>query len=91
MRFDVECVREFLKANRYVYTVRGYLYRHGSISYVHGVGYVQRFRVGEIKCMDDLRDYVSASGFNAIEEWWKQIEVFCKNKRKWLYHVKVIK
>jgi len=90
MMFNVECVRKFLKVNGFVFTVRGYMYRSGSIRWSNGIGHVQRFRICEVKCMDDLRDYVGASGFRTVEEWWEQIEVFCKNKRKWLYDVRII-
>lgn len=88
MKFDVPCVRKCLEENGVVYTVRAWPSRDGLVL-VDGAGVCRRRKVGEIERKEGLADYLSLSGFESVEGWWKKIERFVwrGDKRKWLFEV----
>lgn len=99
MQFNVKCVREFLEENGKVYTVRGYLMKDKKV-FVEGVGNCKRELIREIHFDNELRGYLTESGFfhmdiayskrdieSSLKKWWDVIERFCKNKPKFLYLV----
>jgi hypothetical protein len=88
MEFKVRCVRECLLREGRVYTVRGYNMLSEYVE-VDGVGRCFRKNVIEVECKDDLLGYLRWSGFSTVDDWWKAIESFCADRRKWLYHVSV--
>jgi len=87
MSFGVPQVRDFLKYNGYVLTVRGYDYNTGSarVPNLDNI-LIKRAKVCEIKVIDDLDNFVPLSGFGTAAEWWVQIRRFCKGKM-YLYRV----
>jgi len=87
MSFGVPQVRDFLKYNGYVLTVRGYDYNTGSarVPNLDNI-MIKRVKVCEIKLIDDLDNFVPLSGFGTAAEWWIQIRRFCKGKM-YLYRV----
>ena len=77
----------FLKANRYIYTVRKYDYK-GEHAFVEYIGICKRTKVTQITNKFDLEPYTPYSGFESTEEWWKQIRTFIKvGEPKYLYKV----
>ena len=89
MRFDLANVKNCLRDNRRVFSVRSYCLDNCVVE-VEGIGLCKRIRGFEVKCKEDLIKYVGLSGFDSIEEWWYKVELFCKGKRKWIYKVKVV-
>ena len=85
MSFSVECVRKCLLENDLVFTVRSYVYRDRLCEF-NGRIY-KRFLIKEIKCKEDLIEFVELSGFRDVVDWWNKIECFCKYKDKFLYLV----
>ena len=88
MKFDVECVRNCLVKNGIVFTVRSYLYNSNWSKFEDK--WIKRFLIKEVECKSDLRDFLKLSGFNSVDEWWEKIEMFCKDKKKYLYLVFVL-
>ena len=89
MAFGVQQVRDFLKRNGCVLTVRGYDYQT-MIATVADLNEIRitRKKVCEITTIDDLDGFVSLSGFKTASEWWVQVKRFCKG-RMWLYRVQI--
>ena len=97
MKFDVKCVKEYLKENGFVFTVRGFDMKDNFVN-VEGIGKCWRKKIKEIESKFGLWDYHRFSGFKCfsldggyieyvVNEWWETIEKFCKGKPKWLYLV----
>jgi len=86
MQFSVRCVREALRRDGRVFTVRGWDMVDAEV-WVEGVGRCWREKWGEVVGNSELEVHVGESGFSSVEEWWKAIEGFCGGRRKWLYVV----
>ena len=89
MSFGVPRVRDFLNSNGHVVTVRGYYYRstRATVPQLNDVPVVRKC-LGEVVGENDLKPFVSLSGFNTARDWYNQIMRFCKG-RKWAYLVKI--
>ena len=89
MSFGVSQVRDFLKKNGYVLTVRGYDYRTTSATVpdLDNIP-ITRKKVCEIKAIDELKGFLPLSSFADVRDWWKQIKNFC-NGKMYLYLVKI--
>jgi hypothetical protein len=87
MAFGVRQVRDFLSNHGHVLTVRGYDYGHESATVI-GIGRIHRKNMGEITTIDDIKPFVTLSGFTDVRDWWQQIKKFCKG-RMWLYRVQI--
>lgn len=82
-------LKEHLKSNGVIYTVRGYDMAHKWVL-VEGVGWCERFPLGEIKNLDDIKDFVPHSGFETLLDWISAIRIFIKEGNPaWLYKVEV--
>lgn len=80
-------LKEFLKENGFIYTVRGYDMDHRWVS-VEDVGWCERFPLGLIKELGDIEPFADKSGFDTLDDWIKMIRVFIKEgKSAWLYKV----
>ena len=94
MAFSVPCVHRFLKEKGYVYTVRGYRMRDMKVN-VKDIGVCVRKRCVKrngndlVMNKEDLKKLVEYSGFDSLDAWWDKINMFCGNKNKWCYFVKV--
>lgn len=103
MKFDIPCVKNFLKENGFVFMVESEDTKDKFIE-VEGIGKCWRKKIKEINNKIDLMDYAELSGFREIyldklkkyqggivklsmDLWWQTIEKFCKGKPKWLYLV----
>lgn len=89
MEFAVGCVRECLRREGRVFTVRSYCLegRFYRFVTVDGIGLCWRELVCQVTCKEDLLKFVHLSGFNSVDEWWNKIVSFCGDKQKWLYKV----
>jgi len=87
MRFDLENVKNCLRYKGKVFTVRSYCLENYNVS-VEGIGKCRRIRGFEVKNKDQIKKFVKLSGFDTLNAWWKAIEGFCGDKRKWIYLVK---
>ena len=83
MNFNVDCVRNCLESNGVVFTVRSYFYSNENSEFNNRK--LKRFLIKEVYQKTDLNDFVKLSGFESVEDWWGKIEMFCKNKKKYLY------
>jgi hypothetical protein len=90
MRFLPE-LKDFLKANGKIYTVRKYKYSDGLVL-VMGVGKCRRTLVQKGITKKCLVDYYPNSGFPTVEDWWAKIVRFIPNEwdTKYLYMVEVV-
>lgn len=98
MRFDIKEVKNFLKENGFVFTVRGFDMEDKFVE-VEGIGKCWRKKIYKIDNQLNLFPYLYLSGFTGgiclhrspdicyLDEWWQTIEKFCKGKPKWLYLV----
>ena len=93
MEFAVGCVRECLRREGRVFTVRSYCLEGRFYRFVHvdGIGLCWRELVREITCKEDLSQFIQFSGFTTVDEWWNKIVGFCGDDRKWLYKIFVYK
>jgi reverse gyrase len=88
--FNVEKARNYLLRNGYVYTLRPKKRREGIevLSYEgfgkKGVVYVSF--VKEIESDEELKEFVSESGFETVEEWRKEA-----GESRFLYYVFTVK
>ncbi|MBC8522197.1 MAG: hypothetical protein H8D26_09490 [Methanomicrobia archaeon] len=87
MRFDLENVKKCLTEKGKVFTVRSYCLENYTVS-IEGIGKCRRIRGFEVKNKDQIKKFVKLSGFNNVNDWWKAIDAFCGDKRKWIYLVK---
>ena len=81
-------LRDFLKANGSIYTVRKYKMVEKDVE-VEGVGLCHRIPIGTISSKEHLQSYVTLSGFPTVEEWWVKILQFIPREldTKYLYKV----
>ena len=99
MEFKVPCVKNFLKENGKVYTVRSFLMEDKEV-FVEGIGLCKRTRIESNTSINDkpigkadLYLYWKDCGFkgdnkfDVVNKWWQTIEKFCKGKPKYLYLV----
>lgn len=98
MRFDIPCVKNFLKENGFVFTVRSYNSKDSFVP-VEGIGKCWRKKIHRIDNELNLVPYLYLSGFTEgacfhpksdidyLNKWWQTIEKFCKGKPKYLYLV----
>ncbi len=99
MRFDIKEVKNFLKENGFVFTVRGFDMKDNFIE-VEGIGKCKRTRIESNTSIDDkpirkadLYPYWKECGFkgdtefDVVNKWWQTIEKFCGEKPKYLYLV----
>lgn len=86
MQFSVRCVREALRRDGLVFTVRGWDMSDAEV-WVEGVGRCWREKVCEVYGVGDLMRFLVHSGFESSDRWWEKIEGFCGGRRKWLYRV----
>lgn len=87
MRFDVNCVKECLKNNGKVFTVRKWKsYEVEGFVEVKGIGECKKVRICEVKCKNDIERYVKLSGFANMIDWWNKVEMFGAGNG-WLYLV----
>lgn len=78
MRFFPE-LAAFLKEHKYIYTVRRYRYSLlDNLIYIDDVGVCERVHIQQIRGKENLEEYVSRSGFETIEDWWKKIKTINK-------------
>lgn len=91
MRFLLE-LKEFLKKNSRIYTVRKYRYNPTSgLVLVIGVGKCSRTLVKEGVTKKDLDAYYHESGFETVDDWWAKIVHFIPGMdTKYLYKVEVL-
>ena len=90
MKFDVPEVREFLKANGEVYTVRSFESRDRfTVVTVNNLPDCLKEKICKIKSYKDLTQYTHLSGFKSPLEWWRKIEEM-KATEGFLYHVSVL-
>ena len=87
VRFDVDCVRDFLKNFGAVYTVRSYCVPEPTTVIVDGIGKCVRTLIGEVKTGRDLLEAAPLSGFGSLKEWVVIIRSLYRGKRKYLYLV----
>ena len=81
-------LKEFVRDNKKIYTVRAYWYGIETYARVANLGLVKRKAVKRIQDITDLEEYVSMSGFNTKEEWWSRLRCFIPgNKTMYLYEV----
>ena len=92
MRFDVECVSDYLWDKDIVFSVRGYDYGDMGYVWVFGNGNVYvRKNLGKVVSKNQLVKFVRWSGFENVDDWWNQIRVFVKEGRDmWLYRVDLL-
>ena len=82
-------LRDFLRDNGFIYTVRGYDMDHKWVP-VEGVGWCERFPLGQVRDFGDLEPFYGKSGFATLDDWVKMIRVFIKEGNPaWLYKVEV--
>jgi len=87
MKFSVPCVHSYLATAGYVYTVRGYKLQECKV-YVDDIGPCYRQPVMAVDNKGQLGAYAPFSGFNNVDDWWKQIRRFVRDDRQlWLYKV----
>lgn len=80
MKFDVACVKDCLKNNGKVFTVRSWGgYAQESIVEVKDVGICDKYRIGRVFRKASIARYVKLSGFKNIDDWWKAISKFSAN------------
>ncbi len=87
MAFLPELAR-FLRENGRIYTVRQHWLPEKSIA-VKDVGTCRRLPCVRIYEVEELRPYVSLSGFSTVEEWWSMITFFIPYEKssKYLYEI----
>jgi len=83
-------LKEFLKRNGLIYTVRKYKMMRAIVD-IDGVGLCDRFPLGEVSSQDDLLPYAENSGFQSAGDWWSMVRHFVPDKesRLYLYMVEV--
>jgi len=64
-------LKEFLKRHRLVYTLRKYRYTD-RFCHILGVGICERKHVATINRFEGLATWVSRSGFDDIDAWWRK-------------------
>lgn len=81
-------LKEFLRLNGEIYTVRRYLYSTKEIE-VENIGPCIRTHVGIVITKNNLRPYLAKSGFETIDSWWEKINIFIPYRidKKYLWHV----
>lgn len=90
MKFDVPVVKDYLIKYGQVYTIRKYETKDKfTVTEVNDIGSCMVERIKKVESVDDLRDYVSLSGFDAAYDWWDKIIHFGA-VNGWLYHVTVL-
>ena len=78
MFFNVPEAREHLMSKGFVYTLRPKVRRTGKDVAYYG-SYYQKEKIAdvwvdfikEVKDIEELREYVSGSGFEKVEDWWE--------------------
>lgn len=84
-------LRDFLKQNGAIYTVRRYRYMTTEVD-VEGVGRCKRRLIRRISSSSQLSNYVTQSGFASAEHWWIAIRKFIPTgSDMWLFRVVVKK
>jgi hypothetical protein len=77
MRFDVRCVKDCLKNNGRVFTVRSWGgIAQESVVEVEGLGTCNKYRIGKVSGIESVKRYVKLSGFSNVESWWDAIGRF---------------
>ena len=77
-------LKEFLKRNGLIYTVRKYKMMRAIVD-VEGVGLCDRFPLGEVSSQEDLLPYAENSGFQSADDWWSMVRHFVPDKESTLY------
>lgn len=89
MRF-LPTLREFLRSNRRIYTVRKYSMTSGDVR-VEGVGICRRTSLGGVVMFYELTQYVPESGFSTLVEWANMIRRFVpQGSPMYLYRVDLV-
>ena len=82
-------LKELLKDNGFIYTVRGYDMDHRWVK-VEGVGWCERSPLGLVDNFSALEPFYKESGFETLDDWIKMVRVFIKEGNPaWLYKVEV--
>jgi len=77
MRFDVKCVKDCLVNNGVVFTVRSWEgYSVLSKVAVDGIGFCMKKRLMRVTRKEDLKQYLSLSGFASLDDWWAKVRAF---------------
>ncbi|MDP1548106.1 MAG: hypothetical protein Q8L87_19005 [Anaerolineales bacterium] len=80
MKFDVKCVKDCLKNNGRVFTVRSWGgSAQESVVEVEGIGACDKYRIGRVSGIKSIERYVKLSGFRYVDEWWNAIARFGAN------------
>ena len=77
-------LKEFLKRNGLIYTVRKYEMLRAIVE-VEEVGLCDRFPLGKVSRQEDLTSYAENSGFSSVGDWWSMIRHFVPDKESTLY------
>jgi len=77
-------LKEFLKRNGLIYTVRKYKMVRAIVD-IEGVGLCDRLPLGEVSSQEDLESYAENSGFQSASDWWSMIRHFVPDKDSTLY------
>lgn len=83
-------LRNFLKENGLIYTVRRYRMSDAIVE-VDGIGECHRVPLGRVFVKEDLIRYYDLSGFKTVDDWWKKIKYFIPGSGSpmYLYEVKI--
>lgn len=89
MKFDVECVRNYLLRNGEVFTVRKWKSKSKfRVIDFEGRGYMVE-RIKAVSGRRSILKYVRSSGFDNVDAWWSAIKKF-DAMRGQLYHVTLL-
>lgn len=84
-------LREFLRSEGCIYTVRNYQAPAVSLVRVEGVGECRRERVSMVLDIQDIAHCSSKSGFDSVLKWWDKIKkLYPTLKGLYLYKVEVV-
>jgi hypothetical protein len=85
-------LKRFLLERGEIYTVRRYRMSEAYVE-IEGVGRCRRIPLGKVSDVSQLKQFVSASGFDTAEDWWSKILSFIpeymsqERVAKYLYRV----